>query len=1277
MNKLFLKYNYSLYLTYLISLLLIILGVTVIFGWFTHELTLIQVNESFVPMVFNTAIGFLISGMGLLFILMNKKNWSILFAAILIILGVLTLVQYIYPINLGIDEVFIDNYITRGAAYKGQMAPNTAFCFLLTGIVYIVYSLGLFKNHINKLLIPLGLLIFIIGLISTASYSLGLASSFDWSKCNEMAIHTSIGFMLLGFGILSWLWFNKINKYLFSSSIQSRLIISIIIPVVLIFISASYFNMMNLKNITVAKTDAELSMLNYQSANIIDQELFKVEGVLNELKMRLINENDIDEKILYEILEENVRSNNLIYGSAIAFGQYKYKENRRLFAPYVYKTDTGLCHKNVADAYDYAEKEWFTKPQADRKSVWTEPFYDDGAGDALMCTYCVPIFKDKELWAVITVDVLLRDLAKEIGLIVSNDFDYYIVSTSGYYIYNSYDKDQTGKHFHSTYYKKNYTSENIEDLYSVFTNNLTGKFNSTNVYYNSNYWYYYVPIANAPWKVYLGIPESKAFEGLISELINRFIMMLLMIMLLMVIIYFISRKLTVPILQLSKAAEKIALGSPEDIIDIKTNDEIGQLAHAFNLMSLNLKEREQSLAQSDEKFSSFVEQTSEGVYFLKMRKPIPVSMPVEEQIKHIYEGFIVEANDSQAKMSGYLKADDIKGITLAEFRRGKNELEDIKILKSWIKSGYRITGRESSDLDKNGNKVWFSNNVIGYVENSYLLHLWGSQTDITERKKLENTKDILVNISNAVLTTDNFESFSQFIFKEFKKIIDTSNFFIALYDEETQLISSPFIADKLDEEIISFPAEKTLTGYVIQTKKSLLINEDEFSKHIKEGHFELVGPLCQVWIGVPLLIKGKVIGAIVIQNYEGEKMLDNEDLKVLEYIAPQISLAIERKTTLEDLKIALEKAQESDRLKTAFLASMSHEIRTPLNAIVGFSTLIAEESEDLKLLDLSDTIHNQNDLLLQLIDDLIDFSKVEAGILDFDNKLFDINKIIIELSLIFNTKCHKDVELIAKSSFDSFIVSSDELRVRQIFSNLISNAIKFTRKGNISFGYEVVDNSEIRCFVRDTGIGVPIDKQNEIFERFTKLDAFSQGTGLGLSIVKNIVELMNGEIWLESEPGKGSCFYFKIPSLIQKQGELKVKDKPSMIEKNIKKTDITILIAEDNESSSFLLERILEAYNMNILRAKNGQDAVELCKSRSDIDMVLMDIKMPILDGYDATRQIKQIRPHLPIIAQTAYAMEVDKNDAKESGCDDYISKPIIKEKLISLLKKYIPEIGL
>lgn len=380
-----------------------------------------------------------------------------------------------------------------------------------------------------------------------------------------------------------------------------------------------------------------------------------------------------------------------------------------------------------------------------------------------------------------------------------------------------------------------------------------------------------------------------------------------------------------------------------------------------------------------------------------------------------------------------------------------------------------------------------------------------------------------------------------------------------------------------------------------------------------------------------------------------------------------------RKITEDELIHAKEKAEESDRLKSAFLASMSHEIRTPLNAIVGFSSIIADQSQDPELKDYSDLINTQNDLMLQLIDDLIDFSIIESGTIEITNESFDLNLLLNNISTLFDPKCSTEVTLKQKSQYKSIIIFTDENRLNQVFTNLISNAIKFTKKGQITFGYELDDKSELRCFVHDTGIGIPLDKQDEIFERFTKLDTFSQGTGLGLSITKNIVKLLNGRIWLESKPGEGTSFYFKLPFKVESSSIEEEESK--IIKKNHKKSissKITILVAENNMPNFQLAEKILRAPNINILNAVNGIEAVNICKSNKDIDIVLMDIKMPELDGFEATRQIKKVKPDLPIIACTAYVFHNDKMKAKEAGCDGYISKPINKNDLLELISQLL-----
>ena len=376
----------------------------------------------------------------------------------------------------------------------------------------------------------------------------------------------------------------------------------------------------------------------------------------------------------------------------------------------------------------------------------------------------------------------------------------------------------------------------------------------------------------------------------------------------------------------------------------------------------------------------------------------------------------------------------------------------------------------------------------------------------------------------------------------------------------------------------------------------------------------------------------------------------------------------EKKNVELELIKAKEKAEKSDKIKSAFLASMSHEIRTPLNAIIGFSNIIANSVNDPKLMEFSSLINNQNDLLLNLVNDILDFAKIESGVLEFVNKSFDLNNLIDEIFLMYSTKSSSDTKLITQKLSDSVMINSDHQRIKQVFSNLISNALKFTKKGEITLGYELNDKSEVVCFVKDTGIGISKDKQESVFERFTKLDTFSQSTGLGLAISKNLVELLGGKIWLESEPNKGSEFYFTIPVEIE-------ETEPAIVElekKETKLTDddklMTVLVVEDDMVNFLYVKELLKSSNRNILHVENGLEAVELVETNDNIDLILMDIKLPVMNGYEATRKIKKIKPHLPVIALTAYALPEDEKKAKNAGCDDYISKPINKEKLFALI---------
>ncbi len=380
---------------------------------------------------------------------------------------------------------------------------------------------------------------------------------------------------------------------------------------------------------------------------------------------------------------------------------------------------------------------------------------------------------------------------------------------------------------------------------------------------------------------------------------------------------------------------------------------------------------------------------------------------------------------------------------------------------------------------------------------------------------------------------------------------------------------------------------------------------------------------------------------------------------------------------MDDLITAKEKAEESDNLKTAFLHNISHEIRTPMNAIVGFS--MALKNPDLlpeKCNYFTEIIIQSSNQLLAIINDIVSIATIEAGQVQINETETNLNKICNLLNEQFKLKAKiQDVFLNLKTTLPDkeALIITDEIKLTEILTNLIGNALKFTSKGTVNFGYHLKENN-IEFYVEDTGIGIPTEMHNEIFKRFRQVETTScrqfGGSGLGLSISKAYVELLGGQIWLTSELDKGSVFTFTIP--YKKTTQSQLHEKPTNSFYNEPDKFKTLLVAEDTESNFLLLEEIFSEIGLNIIWAKNGLDAIDICKSNPHIDLVLMDLKMPKMDGFEATKQIKKFRPNLPIIAQTAFSTEVDKIKALECGCVDFIGKPIIREILLSKIKKQL-----
>jgi CheY-like chemotaxis protein/nitrogen-specific signal transduction histidine kinase len=386
----------------------------------------------------------------------------------------------------------------------------------------------------------------------------------------------------------------------------------------------------------------------------------------------------------------------------------------------------------------------------------------------------------------------------------------------------------------------------------------------------------------------------------------------------------------------------------------------------------------------------------------------------------------------------------------------------------------------------------------------------------------------------------------------------------------------------------------------------------------------------------------------------------------------------DRKHAESELIRSKEKAEESDRLKTAFLHNISHEIRTPMNAIIGFSAMLSEPDLDRASQNsYVDIISQSSNHLLSIVSDIIEISNIEAGILKLSLKKTNINDVATDLHNQFMARAtEKNIDLSINAEFKNgeSQIWTDVAKLTQVISCLLSNALKFTAAGKITMGYRL-NGSYIECFVRDTGIGISKDQFTKIFERFYQVENTIsrqyEGTGLGLSIAKAYVELLGGKIWLTSEPGSGTTFMFTIPYLAA-EPTLK-EDNKTVINDDLKKYENkTVLIAEDEENNFRLVVEFLTGLNLKIIRAENGKEAVDICDSGEDIDLVLMDIKMPVMDGLEATKLLKRKRRLLPVIAQTAFTFESDREKIIGAGCDDYISKPIKKDLLIAMVKKYL-----
>ncbi len=609
-------------------------------------------------------------------------------------------------------------------------------------------------------------------------------------------------------------------------------------------------------------------------------------------------------------------------------------------------------------------------------------------------------------------------------------------------------------------------------------------------------------------------------------------------------------------------------------------------------------------------------------------------------------GEIKYVNPKFTGLTGYLN-EEVLGQNPRILKSGFTSAEEYKELWSTILKGNEWRG-EFRNRKKNG-EIYFESALISPIhdEKGSITHFLAVKEDITEKKKM--LTDLVAAKDKAELSEKRFRSL-------FENMIEGFAYCKMLNQKDSPL---DFVYLEVNHAFEPLTGLKNVTGKKVsevipgiqESDAGLLEIYNRVATTGVPERFEYYIEALKDWYSISL--------------YSPEKG----------YFVAVFDVITTRKLIEKALILSKEKAEESDRLKTAFLHNISHEIRTPMNAIIGFSEFLNEPKLSPEKRQYFTTIIIQSsNQLLSIITDIINIATIEAGQEKLYIKEVNIREICqLVYEQFIQGANEQKVALSFLSGPDEMdtVIFTDETKLIQILTNLVGNALKFTKKGHVHFGY-VVKEKEIEFFTEDTGIGISPDMHEEIFKRFRQVEFATTrqfgGSGLGLSITKAYVELLGGKIWLTSSPGEGSSFYFKIP-LNKSKADVPVNmpSKQNTIQLN---NPVHLLIAEDEDSNFMLLEEILSDQDIRIIRAANGREAVEICKTEQ-VDLVLMDIKMPIMDGCEATRLIKSFKPDLSVIAQTAYTMSEEKDRALQAGCDNYITKPIKSVDLLALIKKY------